>query len=233
MKKIVGVTPRNNIIYETEIFNVYQNYFEAIIKAGALPIMLPQSTNEDLEELITKIDGLLITGGNDINPVTYNEKNIYSESGNDKEDANDINLINLALKYNKPILGICRGLQIINVAFNGSLYQDINKQNASDINHNQLELDPKPSKNSMIYKTNFKKDTPLFDIFNESYTINSYHHQAIKKLGEGLEISAISDDGIIEGIYYKDKIVAVQWHPERLIYDEKHFEIFKRFVSSL
>lgn len=231
MKKIIGVTPRTNMIFETDIFNVYQNYFDAIIKAGGIPIMLPIAEKEDLEALLDYIDGLLITGGNDVNPSLYNQSVTYSKPANLDEDLNDINLINIALEKKIPILGICKGLQIINVALNGSLYQDILKEYNTIVNHTQNENMPKPSNNSMVYGANFIKGSILYDLFGETYSINSFHHQAIKKLGNGLIATAYSDDGLIEAIEVPNKIIAVQWHPERLIYDNKHFSIFTKFLE--
>ena len=232
MKKIIGVTPRVNNIYETDIFNVYQNYFEAIIKAGGIPVMLPITSKDDLEVVMKNIDVLLITGGNDVNPSLYNEEVTYSKPTELKEDINDLNLIDIAINKKIPIFGICKGLQILNVYFKGSLYQDIPMQYDETIQHSQNLLDPKPNNDSMIYKTNFVKGTLMYEIFNKEYTINSFHHQSIKDVPSQITISSKSDDGIIEAIEILDKkIIAVQWHPERLIYDLKHFEIFKRFVE--
>lgn len=233
MKKVIGVTPRTNILNDSDIFNVYQNYFDAIIKAGGIPVMLPIAKKEDLKQIMNNIDGLLITGGKDINPNLYNEEvKSYSILADEKEDNNDLNLIEIALNKKIPILGICKGLQILNVYFGGSLYQDIFEEYGTDINHSQSKLIPKPKNDSMNYNTKFNKNTLLYNIFGDEYTINSFHHQAIKDIANNFTISSISTDGIIEAIEDLDKkILAVQWHPERLVYDSKHFEIFKRFIN--
>ena len=231
MKKIIGVTPRVNKINNQDSFSVYQNYFEAIIKAGALPILLPVADKEDLKQIMANVDGLLVTGGNDVNPSLYGEENTHSSPAELYEDLNDLNLINIALDTNKPILGICKGLQIVNVYFKGSLFQDIETFKKTNKNHNQHNLDPLVGLNSNTYPTRFVKDSVLYEIFDESYNVNSFHHQCIKDVGKMLKVSAYSEDNIIEPIELANKIICVQWHPERLIHDEKHLNIFKYFVS--
>lgn len=177
---IIGITLRANDD-SLSIKNRYLNYFNRI--SNKL-ILLCQSNLD----LLSMCDLIVITGGGDIHPFLYNESikaklNIYKG-----EDELDLKIIDYAVKYNIPLLGICRGMQIINVYFNGSLHQDIcNHQN---VNH-------------------------TLKAKHISFKTNSYHHQAIKKLGNNLEAFLVTNDGIIEGIYHNNlKIVGVQYHPE-------------------
>ncbi len=220
----IAITNRTNIKENYIYSRVNIEYMNAVLKSGAFPFMLPNADKNALEEMMKEMDGLIITGGDDINPSFYNKANTYSEPNVIEDDINDLNLIEICLKLNKPILGICRGLQIINVYFNGSLYQDIVKEGLTNISHNQKEKEK-----DYIYYANFDKNSILYDIFNAKYYINSFHHQAIEKLGNNLKIAAKSDDNVIEAIEWDKKILAVQWHPEKLIDDEKHLNIFKKF----
>ncbi len=220
----IAVTNRTNIKEQYTYNRVNKNYFDAVLKSGAYPFMLPNADYETLKEMMKEMDGLIITGGVDIHPSLYNEEITYAKDCNIEDDLNDLRLIKICLELNKPILGICRGLQIINVYFKGTLYQDLNKEGLTETIHDQ-EL----NKNGFIYTADFKDGSVMHDIFQNQYHINSFHHQAIKKLGNGLDVTGISEDNVIEAVELKNKILAVQWHPEQLISNEKHLNLFKVF----
>jgi putative glutamine amidotransferase len=132
----------------------------------------------------------------------------------------EISLLKAVMKLNKPVLGICYGMQIINVAANGNLYQDIDTQFSSDINHK------KGYHKIFIQENGFLK--------KGEFSINSTHHQAVKKLGKGLEGFAFSSDNLIEAFYAKDYpfFMGVQWHPERLLEDSLSLELFRLFIDA-
>jgi len=161
--------------------------------------------------------GLILSGGVDIYPELYCDWDTKETKGTycPERDGLELRLMEFATGSNKPILGICRGLQLINVFFRGSLIFDILE--IRNVNHKGISgIEPK------FHDVNIFKDTLLYNIANiEQGNINTYHHQAVDRLGEGLMINAKSDDGIIEGIEYNDKfnkpfLLGVQWHPERI-----------------
>lgn len=207
------------------------NYIEAITNAGGIPVIIPISKNlENLYSLVEKLDGFLISGGNDIEPNLYGEF-ICKEVGilSPKRDKQEIKLTKYIIKNtNKPLLGICRGLQILNVSCGGSLYQDLEK---NKLNNHFIASSPM---NHPIHRVTIEKDSILYNIFQKKeLKVNSYHHQAIKNLGENLKCVAVSEDGIIESIEVKGKkfMIATQWHPEMMYDSKEQQDIFKRFVK--
>lgn len=199
---ILAITGRIEAFDQTNKCFCNTSYIEAFEKAGFTCIVL--SSYKNLEEIAAFCDALCITGGYDAMPVLNNSTScIQSTYYNNSTDFIDWYAIDTFVKMNKPIIGICRGIQMINLYFKGSLY-------------NHKEKHSKLDKHSVI----FQKDT-LFNQLNfEDTIVNSYHHQSIDKLGNGLNIAAKSEDGIIEAIINVDKkIIAVQWHPELMKYD--------------
>lgn len=227
MKSVkIAATPRLcDLEFVKEGIN--QAYIDAIHNAGAR-IDLLLIDNERLDEFALEYDGLLITGGVDVTPRLYGEKRVFGQDSFDFEyDIFDINLINAFKRYHKPILGICRGLQVINVALGGTLYQDIDTF-YKDLNglHSKNELD-----NNLSHEVEIMDDSFLAKIINKKHIlVNSYHHQAIKDLAKDLKVSAISNDGIIEAVE-TDNIIALQWHPEKITNISEQKEIFNYFIS--
>ena len=216
---------------------VSQNYVNGVIEGGGLPIVTPQIRDESkidslLEELVELADGIVLTGGYDIDPENYNKyaykKVKFLDSLRDKQE---LKLIDYALKKGKSVLGICRGFQLMNVYFGGTLYQDIEEDVATDY----LHFGGKFPKYKKIHPIKIDKDSILFDIFNnEDLDVNSFHHQAVDKLGQGLKKTAYSPDGIMEGFESTeyDNVWAVQWHPEIMFkYYPEQLKIFKEFIK--
>lgn len=217
--------------YERSYVN--NDYIKAVIENGGIPFIIPLNIEDSVvEEQINNIDGLILSGGHDINPLIYNQepkeklgKTFY------ERDRFDYTLIKFALKRNIPILGICRGFQLLNVYFGGSLLQDLSYSKDINIKHDQ-EYGPKRISHSI----KILKNTKLNSIINQDeILVNSFHHQAIDKLAENLKISAISKDGVIEAFEQEDYnfLLGVQWHPEMLhSVDIRSNLIFKEFIKS-
>lgn len=228
MKPVIGIAIANRVRPKKVYSVINDDYIKSVQKAGGIPILIPFSDNiENIKEYINKIDGIIFSGGEDISPLNYNEDPIKEvECIIEERDRFELELFKEVYEKQIPILGICRGLQIINIALGGSLYQDIYTQIPDCLGHS-----PKHTLRSNLYHSvKIEKDSKLFDIFKtQDLKVNSFHHQSVKKLGKDLRISAISSDGIVEGIESTNEqfLVAVQWHPENLT--ERHKEFLKFF----
>ena len=207
-------------------------YAHAISMVGGTPIVLPYSdSEEDMDRYVELCDGFVFSGGKDVEPKRFNEEQI-----NDSlvihyyRDEFEFKMFEKIFKTNKPVLAICRGSQVINVALGGSLYQDIPAQIPSDIKHRQTE-----GQKEYSHQINVLKGTPLYELCKtERINANSFHHQAIKDLGKGLKLMATADDGIIEGAYFdSDRYMRLyQWHPEKIVdKNDYNTEIIRDFVN--
>ena len=233
MKPIIGMFAK---IYENDLTTeMYYQYHEAVEKAGGVPVLLPYVKEEDtIDAFIELCDGFFITGGVDVEPTRYgDEKKETCGEIETKRDELEFRAFEKMYKTNKPILGICRGMQVINAALGGKLYQDIPTEVITDINHRQ----PREFRFRTSHDILVEKNTPLYEITKkERITGNSFHHQSVKVLGKGLEAFAYADDGIIEGFYSKEYpyLRGYQWHPERLVnFDEDNFNIFSDFINEV
>ncbi|MBL6784698.1 MAG: gamma-glutamyl-gamma-aminobutyrate hydrolase family protein [Rickettsiales bacterium] len=207
-----------------------KNYTEILTQNKAASIILPP-IEENIDEYLKMVDGLIITGGNfDIDPTLYNAKEIHKQTIVNHERCRFEYLITKkALEKNISILGICGGMQLLNVIFGGCLIQDLEEHNQSLSIHEQ-----KPY-NEPAHGIKIRKNTLLHDIIGQDQIkVNSSHHQAINKLAPNFIESAKSDDGIIEAIEINDKnkfVIGVQWHPEYNV-TEADAKIFKTFIKS-
>ena len=213
-KPRIGVVPLADV--KTGYAWMKPNYISAISEAGGIPLVLPLTDDETLlDELVSSCDGFLLTGSYDIAPSIYGQETL-PECGNITEglDRMECALLPRIIAADKPVLGICRGLQFLNVALGGTLWQDLPTQRPSDIGH-RMEA----PYDRFVHKALQAENSPLLQIIPErEFGVNSAHHQAIRALGDGLVPAAMSDDGLIEAICMPDKkfVYAVQWHPEEL-----------------
>lgn len=195
---------------------VHQDYHQAVLAAGGIPIILPFNDSGNENAYIDLLDGIIFSGGEDIDPFFYHEQP-HPQLGfvTPKRDAFELSLLKESLARELPILGICRGLQLINVAFGGTLIQDIPSVMERPIKHAQI-ID----RQEVVHEVLLEKESYLHNLWQlERLRVNSLHHQAIKKLGTGLSVAATSPaDGIIEAIEHKDYpyLHALQWHPESM-----------------
>lgn len=228
MKAIIGITCSGKIIDGRYVQYVQQEYIDAIEKAGGIPLLLSVTNkNDTIIEQIQRIDGLLVTGGQDVNPLFYHENWQFEQGPSDSyRDQYEIELIKQCAEHHIPIFGICRGQQIINVAFGGTLFQDNCNANEYVFQHNQKERREYP-----IHVIRIRKDSFLFPIFGDKAYVNSFHHQSIKKIADEFRVVARSEDSIIEAIQHNIlNIVAVQFHPECMCQKnemmQKLFDVF-------
>lgn len=236
MRPIIGITTFNETNSRGSRFNsVNYNYIKAVHMAGSTPVLIPVTDcDERIDDYIDLVNGILFTGGVDVAPLYYGENPIKEVHSIDaKRDEFELKLFNKAFGTKLPILGICRGMQLINVALKGTLFQDINSQIPDSLGHypNNIQSDV------LYHSIEIVENTILANIFNsKEININSFHHQAVKDLGEGLKASAFSKDGIIEameGVYSNGQIIlGVQWHPEGLVVKHEEFrKLFGFFVE--
>ncbi|MDI6601663.1 MAG: gamma-glutamyl-gamma-aminobutyrate hydrolase family protein [Thermoanaerobacteraceae bacterium] len=230
MKPIIGIAVSIN--YRENLFQVHKSYVEAVVEAGGTPLLIaPQADKTYAAEILGRLDGLLITGGGDIDPRFFNEENAgQSKSVSAERDITELELIKLAADLDMPILGICRGCQAINVSLGGSLYQDISLKPGA-LNHRQDDDTPKWYP---YHDITMDKESIIYDIFGQRVIgVNSFHHQAVKEIGNGLKITAVAKDDIpevIEGTNHSF-ILGVQFHPERMFQNDRRFlSIFEALV---
>lgn len=230
-RPIIGVSPLYDI--QKESLWMLPGYMNGIEAAGGTPIMLPLTDSEEVIKRAAELcDGLLLTGGQDVSPDVYGRERLSCCGelcpARDREEAL---LLDLFIKTDRPILGICRGIQFLNAHLGGTLYQDLDTQYGGTVEHHMS-----PPYDRGIHIVSIVKGTPLHDLLDlDETSVNSYHHQAVKRLAGPLCECAISGDGLIEGVFMPDKKIvwAVQWHPEfSYKKDEVSLKILKAFVAA-
>ena len=230
-KPLIGVVP---LWDETkDSYWMLPGYMDGLTQAGGLPIILPLTDDQnEIHQLAGLCDGFLFTGGHDVSPEMYGEEalpecGVICPARDNMETA----LLKEALALGNPVLGICRGIQLLNIALGGTLYQDLPMQRSSMICHRQEPPYDVPS-----HTVSVAHGTPLASVLGvEELAVNSCHHQGIKDLAAGLQLMASAPDGLVEAVCLPNAgfVWAVQWHPEffpRL--DEPSQKIFRAFVQA-
>ncbi|NPV69519.1 MAG: gamma-glutamyl-gamma-aminobutyrate hydrolase family protein [Firmicutes bacterium] len=216
--------------------HVRRNYVEPLVRLDAVPLLVPAVESDygaTADALARELDGLLLTGGADIDPRYFGEDPVPGVYGISVErDEMEIALARSFLAVDKPILGICRGLQLLNVAAGGSLIQDIPSQEPRAGEH-RLRRTPR---GWGLHEVTISPGTAIERILGKSNArVNSRHHQAIKDVATGLEVTAMACDGvIIEAVESRSHrfVVAVQWHPEDLYPGEDSVRLFSHFIEA-
>lgn len=228
MKPIIGISC-NQRRWAGEYY-LRTDYVRAIAENGGAPLLIP--INHDSKVLADSLefcDGLLLTGGGDLGPdFQRNRPPLFLENVDEERDWFEIGLVRLALRSGKPVLAVCRGIQVLNMAFYGTLYHDINTELPNSGTHQPDSIVREAS-----HPVYFKENTRLFSIFGEEALVNSTHHQAIKDLGKGLTAGAVSPDGLIEAVEGEEGfVIGVQWHPERLLHMLPMNHLFVSFIEA-
>lgn len=209
------------------------DYVYAVEKAGGIPLILPRLKNMDnLKPLLDKLDGILVSGGHDVDPRSYGAR-ITGKCGRivPERDTMDLYITRYALENGKPLLGICRGIQILCAATGGTIYQDLESE--GNFMHHFMDASPRQYP---VHKVKIAEGSLLEKIFGKTEVeVNSYHHQAVKTVGKGMKIIACSEDGVPEAVEPENSkafVLGVQWHPEMMFTSEEQQKIFKAFVRA-
>jgi putative glutamine amidotransferase len=240
MKPIIGITPSvqmDTLAHGTFLrYCMSAPYVRAVEAAAGVPIVLPPQ-RDSIDELLVVIDGLLLSGGPDVDPARYGDNYVHPATyGIDPDrDQFEIDLFDSALRRGIPTIGICRGIQVMNVALGGTLIQDVSTEHpgASDVGHRQHERGLKDS--AVGHALSVVEPTPLPIFGNNDLGVNSFHHQAIRDIAADLMPVAYSPDGLIEAVVMRDnpEVFGVQWHPELMFErDNAHLRPFARLVEA-
>lgn len=244
MKPVIGIPTSYEITSWTNKFYTREYDIDAIEKNGGIPILLPYSEDEEvIDKYVGMIDGLYLDGGDDISPISYGEQPLKMLGTTvKKRDDFELKLLAKAEISKIPVFGVCRGLQMINVSRGGTVFQDIFSSQKPVFQHVSPGLPDNFNPSELSHNIEIYKNTVLAEILNDGeHLVNSIHHQAIKDLGQGLIISAKSEDGIIEAIENEisfddaennQYVLGVQWHPEimRSFYHDQD-SLYRHFIE--
>jgi len=225
---LIGITAnRERPTDRSELDAVPRFYTEAVVAAGGIPVVLPVADTDRVPLILDRIDGLLLSGGGDIDPSRYGGKSLPEVSGVDPErDEFELALAREAANRRMPTLAICRGMQVVNVALGGTLIEDIPTEFSGSHDHIQVadqtvQLEPGCRLSGVME--------------SEALRVNSLHHQAVRDAAPGLRVVGWSDDGMIEAVESSDAswpLLAVQWHPERMVEDPGARRVFSALVEA-
>lgn len=234
MNPVIGITP--SIDEDSHTYFVNIDNMNAIVQSGGTPIILPLIVSKNnINRIADMIDGLYLTGGNDIDPTLFNEEpHINLGTIIPERDKFEITLIKETLEANKPILAVCRGCQILNIAIGGDMYQDIYSQ----IDHTLLQHQQNAPTGHGSHFVQIQNDSLLQKLSKtDKIKVNSRHHQANRRVPKPLVISGRSNDGIIEAVESEEHnfVLGLQWHPENMLAeqnDEVSTKIFTGFIEA-
>ena len=243
MKPLIGITPtssEDSLAHGTFLrYHLSANYAEAVLAAGGVPVvLLPQLGHAD--SLLNAVDGLLLSGGGDVDPARYGEPKHHPDTYgvDDLRDRFELELIEEALRRDLPTLCVCRGLQLLNVGLGGTLVQDVATQHppAASIPGHHRQHNAGIATGERSHPVTLTPNTPLHDLVAaDRIDVNSFHHQAVKHLAPGLVAAVESPDGLIEAAYSPAHafVVGVQWHPE-MLFDRhpEHRRLFDALVEA-
>jgi putative glutamine amidotransferase len=233
-KPLIGLTTsRMQNIARLPIFSTNIPYAKSVAEAGGIPILIPLClSDDDLDLLISRVDGILFTGGYDVDPRRYGNQPHPKVEGVDADrDRMEIHLVQALIHQGKPFFGICRGFQVINIALGGSLYEDLFEQFSSEIIHDNHDH----SRNYLAHNIDVRSGSRLSEFLGiGNVGVNSLHHQGVSRLARGLQLSAMAPDRLVEAFELADYPfgLAVQWHPEELQEHASMRNLFKAFVQA-
>lgn len=232
---LIGVTAaRTTSKSGHPLASLAQAYIKALTQAAACPVIVPSGLPEDnLEELLSRLDAVLFTGGGDIHPSAYGEVSRPEIKEIDPDrDRTEFKLLDRALNKGVPFFGICRGLQVVNVGLGGTLYADVASQHPRALKH---DFYPDWPRDHLAHQVRVEGKSRLAEVLGDTeFKVNSLHHQAVQRLAPGILVTARSPDGLIEAIEVSDHPfgLAVQWHPEWLTPHAPMRALFQAFVEA-
>src|SRR5215211_3336962 len=240
MKPIIGITPSaqlDTLSHGTFLrYCMSAPYVRAVETAGGVPIILPPQ-RDSIDQLLEIIDGLVLSGGPDVDPARYGDTYVHPATyGIDPDrDQFELDLFDSALRRGIPTFGICRGIQVMNVALGGTLSQDVSTEHpgAAEVGHRQHERGLEESAVGHVLAAAESASLPIFE--NNALGVNSFHHQAIRDVAPGLMPVAYSPDGLVEAVVMRGnpEVFGVQWHPELMFErDDAHLRPFTRLVET-
>lgn len=234
-KPVIGITPTPmDDTQDHGSFHRYtlaNTYTTAVEEAGGVPLIIPPQAG-NIEDILDTIDGLLISGGGDIDPARYGAASVHEKTGGIHQGRDDLELALAlgALERDMPLFCICRGIQVLNVAMGGTLYQDVADEFSAEISHRQQ--DNKIPKHDPGHEVTVQPDSLLARTYGQStIAVNSFHHQSLKDVAPELRVNAVAPDGTIEAVEHPGKswVLGVQWHPEMMF--AAHGEHLKPFEA--
>lgn len=233
-KPLIGITTRNGKDADGHpIMAIQHSYINAVVQAGGVPMPIPSIlSDEDLLQFYSKLDGILFSGGGDVSLKYFSGSDHPRIDGVDESrDTTEISLMRSSVKDGKPLLGICRGAQVMNVALGGTLYTHIIDQHKGAIDHDY----PGNLRRTIVHPVNVDESSRSAEIFGETLLhVNSLHHQGLKDIAADLKVVGHAPDGLVEVVEIPDHpyAVAVQWHPEWLTDQPAMQRLFKSFVDA-
>ncbi|MET0786679.1 MAG: gamma-glutamyl-gamma-aminobutyrate hydrolase family protein, partial [Paenisporosarcina sp.] len=231
MKPIVGITAE---VLDDHSYFMPHVYANAVTQAGGIPVLIPLIPEENIDALCEQIDALFLTGGEDIDPSYYGQDpHVHLGKIAPRLDAMEHALVKKMLELDKPYIGVCRGLHMLNVVTGGSLYQSIHSQREEPVMQHKQTAE----RTHRSHPVKVEKDSRMYEMLQEDeFKVNSYHHQACHEVTEPLHIVARAKDGIIEGVESTEHsfVFGFQWHPEEfaMVGDEGSKRIFKAYIDA-
>ena len=232
---LIGISIQHETYNSRQVNGISYSYIQAVKRAGGTPLLLPKILPlDDLPSLLARLQGLLLTGGPDISPIRYGALMHPSVGGVDPQrDEFDIRLATTAIETGLPLLGICRGFQILNVATGGTLYTEIYEQHPNALYHSCYK--PGLPEDLLVHHVNLAQGSRLAEIVEQKVIqVNSLHHQGIRRLGSGLQAAAFAPDGLVESVEIDGHPfgIGVQWHPELLPEIFHSQALFRAFIAA-
>jgi putative glutamine amidotransferase len=231
MKPLVGITAE---VQEDNSYFMPPVYANAVLQAGGIPVLIPLIPDEDIDAMCEHIDALFLTGGEDIDPNYYGQDpHVHLGKIAPKLDAMEHALVKKMLELDKPYIGVCRGLHMLNIVNGGSLYQSIHSQREEEVMQHKQTAE----RTHRSHPVKVDKDSRVYEMLQEDeFRVNSFHHQACHEVKEPLRIVARAKDGIIEAVESKEHtfVFGFQWHPEEFAMagDEGSKRLFKAYIDA-
>jgi putative glutamine amidotransferase len=234
MRPLVGIIGDHATnLYGQPVTELTEAYSRAIADAGGVPVLIPAVLDEaSRSELLPRLDGILFSGGGDIEPLRYGEQHVGRlVDVHAPRDELELDLLHMAIERRKPLLGICRGCQLMNVGLGGTLYPDLRIEPGSAITHDL----PGNERDVLVHDVKIEEGSRLAKVVGETILrVNSHHHQGLKVIARDLHIAARAPDGLVEAVELPEHpfALAVQWHPEWLTNQQSTVNLFRRFVDA-